>query len=235
MKRTTALPLLALVAALALPATAFAESDIVGQTALKFGGYYPAIDSEFSGATPFQEYFGSEDLWYVESAWDFYLWRKYVKVGLGFSFGYASTEGTVQTTATTTTEDLGKTSFGVLPLKANLLLRYDHSALHHGIPLVPYVKGGLGYHLWWVNDDTNSTAVSGDTRAQGGKFGVHGSLGLQFMLDFIDPSRAAAFDESFGVNHSYLFAEYSLVRVGNTGTGLNLSDDQVLFGLAFEY
>ena len=50
------------------------------------------------------------------------------------------------------------------------------------------------------------------------------------------PGALAYLDMSWGVNNSYFFAEYMITRIdGFGGDGLDLSDDQWMFGLAFEF
>lgn len=229
---------LLMIIALGVPSTVFAESTISGISELKVGGYYPSIDDEFTTTKgPFESFFGTETMWYIENDWNFYLWQSYVKFGLGFSLGYSSFEGDVLTEAGVSAEEAvpGKTSFTVIPIKVSALLRYDWSALHHNIPLVPTARVGVGYYLWGITDASNATSSSEDRVGEGGKFGWHAGLGMQILLDIIEPSSAAYMDMNWGVNHSYLFAEYTWMRAGNDGNGLNLSDEMMLFGLAFEF
>ena len=56
------------------------------------------------------------------------------------------------------------------------------------------------------------------------------------MLDVLEPRLARDFDSDVGVNHSYLFAEYTHAEVNNFGGGgFNLSTRHWMFGLALDY
>jgi hypothetical protein len=60
--------------------------------------------------------------------------------------------------------------------------------------------------------------------------------GVSLLLDVLEPRFARDFDTSLGVNHSYLFAEYTYAKVNNFGgEGFNLSDRYWMFGLALDY
>ncbi|MBA2664864.1 MAG: hypothetical protein H0U74_21425 [Bradymonadaceae bacterium] len=216
---------------------AFAQSDKHGVFEFRLGGYYPAIDNEFGdGAGPFETFFGTSSLWMGELEVDFYLLQGFGTLGLGMHAGYASTTGSVRNRDAIDEALPDTTTFRVIPLRASAVYRYDYSALNHGIPLVPVFKAGLDYYLWSIEGADGETAISNGNNASGGRAGWHASLGLHFLLDVVDPSSAAAFDLNWGINHSYLFVEYMMTRIDGFGsTGFDLSDDQWMFGLAFEF
>ncbi|HLM46003.1 MAG TPA: MXAN_2562 family outer membrane beta-barrel protein, partial [Myxococcaceae bacterium] len=108
-------------------------------------------------------------------------------------------------------------------------------AFRWGIPLVPYVKPGLVYMPWWITKGGELENLA-DGKAQGGKLGWEVSGGVSFLLDVLEPRLARDFDSDLGVNHSYLFAEYTYAKVNNFGgPGFNLSDSYWMFGLALDY
>lgn len=210
-----------------------AESDINGIFELKLGSMYPAIDDEVSG-TPFQDVFGTGNLWYLEMEAGFYFWQGFGKLGVSYALGYSSVTGNA--VAADGSEISDETSFSMLPNRLSLLYRFDVLATRYFIPLVPAAKVGLDYYLWWSEGPDGENSVAGGAEAFGGKWGYHGSIGLHFLLDVIDSSSAAVFDHNWGVNNSYLFAEYVLAQVDDFGgAGLNLSDDYFMFGLNFEF
>lgn len=221
-------------AALAAPAEARADSSISGVAEIKLGGYYPSIDDEFGGSGPFSQYFGTDSLWYFETEWDFYVWDRFGKLGFGLHLGWASVDGNVRDDSGATLP--GETTFRVIPIRASAVYRYDYSALHHDIPLVPVFKLGLDYVFWRAKDSAGDTSTASGINAVGGTMGFHGALGLHFLLDVIDPASAAYLDLSWGVNNSYLFAEYMVTKIDDFGgASLDLSDNMLLFGLAFEF
>lgn len=221
------------------------ESSISGSFELKLGGYYPSnIDRELTAQGQpgaFEEFYGSDNLLYGELVVERYILKRYGKFGFGGHVGIARRKGEVQVASGTTDEETtdvpGETNFRVVPLRASLFYKYDYSAIHHNVPLVPFVRAGLDYHLWRVADGEGEVSTSDDgVTSKGARTGWHASFGLQLLLDFVDPATAAAFDLSWGVNNSYLFAEYMVSRVNSFGSaGLDLSDEQWLFGLAFEF
>lgn len=223
---------------IALPSSAAAESTVYGSFELKLGGYYPGIDAEFAGTGPFETFYGSDWRFYGEFVWNWYLLDSIGKLGVGAHVGYTSATGAVKSTTdgSQDQEVPGETHFSVIPLRLSVLYRYDYSAIHHGIPLVPVLKAGLDYYFWEFEDADGETSNYQGTSGSGGKAGWHASFGLNLLLDVIDPASAAYLDMSWGVNNSYFFAEYMISRIDGFGSGgLDLSDDQWLFGLAFEF
>ncbi len=59
---------------------------------------------------------------------------------------------------------------------------------------------------------------------------------MRLLLDVFEPKAARGFDIEMGVNHSYLFIEYQRLSLTNFGDAkaLDLSDDILVFGLAFD-
>ena len=225
------------------------QSPITGSFELKLGGYYPyRIDEELTAQGQpgaFEEFYGTDNMLYGELVVERYIIRNYGKLGVGGHIGLARRKGEVQTAAAMAGEDSeeattdvpGETNFRVIPLRASVFYKYDYSAIHHNIPLVPFARAGLDYHMWRVVDGDGETSGNDDTGvSRGARTGWHASLGLQLLLDFVDPATAASFDLSWGINNSYLFGEYMISRVDSFGSqGLDLSDEQWLFGLAFEF
>lgn len=232
-KASSALAGSALVALIAFPTDAFADSDTNGTIEIKLGGFYPDIDTEVA-ATPFQDVFGSGNLWYFELEAGFYFWQGFGKLGAAYHIGYSSVTGNALTADGTEVSD--ETTFGILPNRGSLFYRFDILATDYFIPLVPVGKVGLDYYVWWSEGPDGENSVVQGSEAFGGKWGWHASLGLHFLLDVLDSSSAALFDHNWGVNNSYLFGEYMITQIDDFGgAGLNLSDNFWLFGLNFEY
>lgn len=129
----------------------------------------------------------------------------------------------------------------VMPFQVNAVYRFDIPMRRHGVPLVPYVKAGFDWYLWWVLDGSGSVSTFTDRqgskrRGLGGTFGIHAALGLQFQLDVIDRRMQKSFDEEVGINHSYLFAEVVFSRVDDFNqSSFNFSSIYFLAGLALEF
>lgn len=227
---------LALVSFGAQMGAAQAQSPIHGTFEFKLGPYLPAVDDEFGSGGPYEEFFDNSSMLLGELEVDYHLWQAFGKLSLGGHIGYGRVRGRMLLDDGEDVDSGDRATFRITPLRASLIYRYDYSALNHGIPLVPVVKAGLDYYLWRVSDPDGETATADGVAAIGGKAGWHVSAGLHLHLNFIDRRSAAAFDLTWGINNSYLFAEYTLSRVNNFGgSGLDLSANHWSLGLAFEF
>jgi hypothetical protein len=92
--------------------------------------------------------------------------------------------------------------------------------------------------VWWATKGASIDNTDG-LDGQGVRFGFAGTGGLALDLNFLDPRLARDFDTSIGVNHTYLFAEFTLNQMVTTEptnvTPLNFSSYTFLFGLALEF
>ena len=205
------------------------ESERSAAIEFKLGGYQPSVDHEAGlFGTPFKEFFGDRPMLLFQLEGERMLWQQVGSFGVGASIGYSElyAKSLVAATGERSSESSG---FKVMPLRALATYRFDYPALHMGIPLVPYVKGGLAYSVWWATKGS-------DTQGQGGQWGYTAIGGLAFMLDFLEPRLAKDFDSDLGVNHSYLFAEYVYEDINNFGRGgLDLSSRHFMFGLTLEF
>ncbi len=242
MKRLTfALAVLFSGAAAAIPVAG--ESPRSAALEIKLGGFKPQIDSE-GGLTgkPYDETFGASAMLLFEVSAEKQLFQKYGSAGLGMSFGYAEKYGAV-----TVLQDPGdgtppvrvtgaeKTGFQVAPIRAFGVYRLDYFAIHNDVPVVPYAKLGLVYTPWWVTKGSGVEFINGQ-RGAGAKWGYGFTGGVSFLLDFLEPRFARDMDSSTGINHTYLFGEYTYANVNSFGSGgLDLSSRHWMFGLTFEY
>ena len=226
--------LILFLAVLAVPATASAVSPVYGNFEFKLGGWYPAIDDELSDADPFATHFGDSNLLIGELEFGAYFWQGFGKLGASISGGYSSVTGNALATDGTDISD--ETSFSVWPFKANVLYRLDEWTKDDGFFLVPAVKAGLSMNYWNTRDTTGDLSSTNGRQGDGWKLGYHFTLGIHLLLDMIDPSSAALFDLNWGINNTYLFAEFYVQRVDDFGSdGFDLSDEFFMFGINFEY
>ena len=110
------------------------------------------------------------------------------------------------------------------------------------VPLVPYVGTGISYYIWWATNGVGHvstwTGPNGkEYTARGGVWGFHVQGGLKFLLDFIDPEAAMNINNSVGIKHTYLFAEYqgSFINDFYSGSSMDLSGHNIMFGLMMEF
>lgn len=237
-RRLTIATILFAVLTMLAPLTASAETKIWGAFDLKLGGYYPAIDDEFGGEGPFSSIFGTKNMLMGELEVAGWIWQGFGKFGIAGHAGYSRVKGSaVVSDDAEGAEDVDDTtSFMVVPLRASLVYRFDWLALHTPVPLSFSVKVGPDIYRWRVANANGDTATVGDAVGSGWKKGWHAAFGVQFLLDFLHKSAAAAFDLHWGINNSYIFAEYMITKVDDFGgDGFDLSDDLLLFGLSFEF
>jgi len=123
------------------------------------------------------------------------------------------------------------------------VLRVDVLWRDMGIPVVPYLKAGLGAALWRASNTLGTAVYTSPTTGQsvsgeGHSLGTHFALGVGFNLNVLDEYAAKSWDEASGVNGTYLFAEYT--REDLTGLGMQTNPMRVggtswTFGLSFEF
>jgi hypothetical protein len=229
--------LLLAVPAVAQEVTIPTRSPRNGAIIFRGGGYKPRIDSEQAlvdkGATPYKDTFGDSSLLLIELELQRFFYQGIGTAGLGFSAGYA--EKYANALLDDGSQSADKAALKVVPLQLNGFYKFDYAAFNWGIPLVPYAKLGLVYTPWWMTKGSVTEVVGGD-KASGGKWGWAGTAGVQFLLDVLEPRFARDFDSDLGVNHSYLFVEYTHAEVNNFGgKGLNLGSRRWMFGLALDY
>ncbi len=210
---------------------------------LKLGPFMPQVDSEFSGKTPFQDVFGDSSGIMVRGEFDVELWRRFGTVAIGGTMGYFSKstqalrDNGTSTAPSTSTERSGSTTgITLLPFSLLAIYRFDWPADRFRVPLVPYIKFGLNYTFWWIDNGDGTASVSGQ-EAKGGTFGWELHLGAAFRLDILEQSAARTLDVELGINHTYLFFEFSLIRADGFGSekSLRVGDTTWAAGIAFEF
>ncbi len=213
---------------------------------LKFGPYSPAVDAEFSGsgkAGPHEQYFGRGKRLMGLVALDYQFYRGFGSLGIGAAIGYtkesAKSLEETQAGALTATRSADDTTLSLRPTAAYLVYRADQAARAWHLPIVPYGKLGLSYVFWSIADGNGAGTRSVDPvgKGSGGTAGWYGALGLQLLLDVLDPGAARALDGEVGVNHTYLFLEAA--HFEQTGLGkknvLQVGDSTWFAGLMFEF
>ena len=205
------------------------RSPRTGAFQFKLGSYYPLMRNEagLKVADPFQEFFDGRSLLLFELEGQRFLYQGYGSAGLSFSAGYGEryAEGFLADGVTRGGE---KTGLQVWPLSLGAFYKLDYPAERWGIPLVPYAEASLRFIPYRL--------AGTPLNQKGGKRGYGLTAGLQLMLDFLEPGLARNLDSDTGVNHSYLFAEYTHAEVNNFGKGgLDLSSQGWMFGLALDY
>jgi hypothetical protein len=173
---------------------------------LRFGPYLPAIDSEFSGKTPFADVFGNDcsgglgttptkgsvkARFYFGAEFDYLPLRiPYVgAVGPGLGWGYTSFSNNAVFTDGPNKGQCSaeSTTLTIMPMHLSLVLRADELMRRTGIPIVPYGKFGFGLS-WWrastsAGTETCSPTSSDPAAAAACKASTNG-IGLTPTLHF---------------------------------------------------
>ncbi len=134
----------------------------------------------------------------------------------------------------------------VVPLSILLSYRFDVLDRRFQIPIIPYVKIGLAYYVWWFGNSSSYVASvptkdsDGNDKfldASGGSLGLVVHPGLALDLSALDPVAARAIDQEVGLNRVTAFVElnYSWVNGFGQARKLNLSDTTLSAGLGFEF
>jgi hypothetical protein len=201
---------------------------------VKLGGYKPLIDREQGVVNaPYASTFGDNPMLLLELSGERQLFQAMGTAGVGVSLGYAEKYAPARLESGAPASE--STSLRLVPLYLFGVYRFDYAAHAYGIPLVPYVKAGLRYSIWWCTKGASLETTSTGGAAIGGQIGWGLGGGLSLLLDVFEPRLARDFDTDAGVNHSYLFAEWNFAEVNNFYTGgMDLSGRYFTFGVAFE-
>ncbi|MBI4820212.1 MAG: hypothetical protein HY791_28315 [Deltaproteobacteria bacterium] len=205
---------------------------------LRGGPYLPEIGhdgSTVTGATAFSDVFGHTPNPLYTLGVDLLLYRGIGSAGVGGTFGFMQFVGRgVYGDSGANSHDT--TVMNILPLTLEAFYRFDWLVEELSIPFVPYARGGLAYHFWWVTTGTGDIARSGDAVGRGGKLGLVGRVGVAFVLNVFEPAAARSLYESTGIRSTALFGEVLASKVdGFASDGIVLSDQTWNLGMYFEF
>ena len=212
---------------------------------IRFAPFSPNVDSDpaLGGKTPYQDAFGSAPRLMLSAELDWQALRipHVGTIGPGVGAGYTSI-GRPALFATphqpggqlVSGED---TTLQIFPFYGVAVLRADALWRELGVPVVPYAKVGLGYALWRASNTIGTSRTDG-VSGEGHSIGTHFALGVGLNLNPFDEYAAKTFDDSLGVNSSYLFGEWTyedLSGLGLQSHPLRVGGTSWTFGLAFEF
>jgi hypothetical protein len=222
---------------------AHAETPVNWTMNLRVGNYMPAIDSEFDAGTtgPYSEIFDNASMMLYRAEVGYQLSEQFGRLFFTWQAGYGSVTGNgIETGSGDASSDT--TTFHVVPLSFSLFYEFDQLARKHGFPLIPYLRAGIDYNIWWITDGVGDVAQFTDDEgtkhsAEGGTLGGHFTVGLRLLLDTFAEEMAWEFDDDLGFNQSYLFMEMTQLTVndGDSESSFDLSDTLFSFGLGFDF
>jgi len=208
---------------------------------LRFGPYQPAIDDDFEKRPgPYESVFGNDKRFFfgLELDWQAFRIPKIGTIGVGFGWSYThmSEQAKVHPDENATPNTVPQfsaesTSLSIMPMYGVAVLRVDELARETPIPLVGYMKAGLGYGIYWTGNDLG-------TQARGHTWGTHLAFGGMLMLDGLDEHASIEIDNEWGINHTYAFFEYMFSNLNGLGTPdhsvMRIGTHTWVVGLAFE-
>lgn len=199
------------------------------------GPYRPSVDQEFGGSGPYAKVFGNQQDLLFHLRYERAIYQGIGQADVGLSAGFAQAVGKALFADGTKSPDT--TVFNWIPLTLTLAYKLDYGAIHWNVPFVPFVRVGLVYQLWWILNGTGAIAKDAQGHvAEGGRPGFLYGGGLMFLLDYLDPELSRDFQNSAGVDNTYLFFEWDRRQVDGFGSpGFNLSDSTWSAGIAFEF
>ncbi len=209
----------------------------------RFGAFTPAVDTEpsLNGKTPYADIFGTSPqlLAGAELDWEALRIPHFGTFGPGLGGGYMRTSANAKFTEPHNGQTVSgeQTSLEIIPFYGVAVLRIDTFWRDYGVPLVPWVKLGVGVAFWRASN-TLGTSSFNSTSGEGHSIGTHFALGLGLNLNAFDESAAKEFDNTMGVNGTYLFAEWTredLAGLGFQNDPMRVGGNEWTFGLALEF
>ena len=224
-------------------------SDVKWHAGLRLGPYTPQIDSQTSvrnsaGQGPYQAMFGGYSILPMLDV-DRFLWTGLGQLGVGISIGYmgktahAFTDGSDPNDPNRPRSPGDTTAFRLIPLQLTAVYRFSYLDDEYGIPVVPYLRGGFGYYVWWSTDPAGNFSrdpMDANNRALGATAGLVGSVGIAIRAERIDAEAARSMHES-GLEHAGFYAELNTGWVDGFGksTKLDVGDTTWFAGVDFEF
>lgn len=242
--------------------------EVKWHAGIRVGPYTPDIDLQFSqnaltGMGPYEAMFGD---YFIDGERhngrvyqimpmldvDRILWSRFGQIGVGGSIGYMQKTAYAYADMTDENQPMrerstaAESTFRLIPMAATATYRFTYLDDRWGIPIVPYVRAGLSYYVWWMKaPDGNLSKVCKESsaddecdedKAYGGTFGIQGSAGLAIRAERIDADAARSMRNS-GIQHAGFYAEVFWARVDGFGseTKLWVGDTTWFAGVNFEF
>lgn len=180
------------------------------------------------------------------------IWSGSGQVAVGGTLGYMQKKAFAYEDMSSPSDPLrprtksSSNTFRLIPFALTASYRATQLDDLWGIPLVPYIRGGLAYYVWWMKgpsgslskictDGTMDSGCSGN-KAYGGSLGVQGTLGLSIRAERIDADAARAMKQS-GIYHAGFYIEGSSSVINGFGddTKLSVGDTTWFGGFDFEF
>lgn len=205
----------------------------------RLGPYRPDVDAEAGlRGKPYEETFGDSTrfMFGLEVDWEAFHLAHVGSLSFGGWLGYTRSTGVAKITKTGAASD-EDTTLWILPIGALVVARLDVLARETFLPLVPYAKFGVGTAFWQATNGRGTARADVDgTQGSGRTNGLIYALGVMFLLDSLQPQTAKTFRAERGVNHTYLFGEWTVTSFTGLGqsSAMRVGDSTWNLGFAFE-
>jgi len=224
-------------------------SLVTWHAGVRLGPFIPDIDSQLSvSPAPYEQMFGG---YHVLTMLDVHriVWTGFGQIGVGGSIGYWQktarpfVDGADLTQPNPERQRGNKTTLRLVPTELTATYRLTALDDDYGVPVVPYIRGGLAYYIWWMTAPSgnisrvcNSSGEMCGSKALGASLGVTGAIGLAIRAERVDATAAMSMRQS-GIQHAGIYAELSLAKVDGFGSDKKLSvGDRTWFaGVDFEF
>jgi hypothetical protein len=204
------------------------ESPRWGTFEVSLGGYRPNIDSDPSlgGKTPFTTAFGTGRslIVRVDLAYSLFVDFGSLDVGIGGGFTEKFGKGVFTSNGAPSPDS---TAIKIIPIRLSVTYRFDVLAnRYRWMPLAPYARVSLDRYNWWVTNGAGDVSNAQGRAGRGATNGYSFSGGVALLLDAIDPGLAREMDRDTGINHTYLFVDFtkSFIRDFGSSSSWDLSD-----------
>ncbi|HEY1554956.1 MAG TPA: MXAN_2562 family outer membrane beta-barrel protein [Kofleriaceae bacterium] len=223
-------------------------SQVNWHAGFRIGPYIPQIDSKLGLMPgPYEQMFGTKSSWVpmvdiervvIKGDWGQAL--------AGITVGYMSktahpfTEGSDPSDPDRPRSPNDTNTFHLIPFAITASYRFTTLDDQYGVPVVPYLRGGLAYYAWWSTTDGSFSVVTepdgSRNKAYGASLGVTGSVGIAIRAERIDESAARSMRDG-GILHAGFFAELQAASVDGFGNSkkLSLGDNTWFAGADFEF
>jgi len=249
------------------------EDHVRWHAGIKLGPYTPDVDSQIgvnamTGIGPYQAMFGNyytresdgslkahdAHVYQILPMFDLdrVVWSGSGWLGVGGSIGYmqktafAYVDGTSPDDLFRVRSTASSNTFRLIPFALTATYRATQLDDLWGIPLVPYLRGGLAYYIWWLkgpngnvskicNDGSDTKGCDGN-KAYGGTLGFQATLGVSIRAERVDRDAARGMRQS-GIYHAGFYAEVMAAVVNGFGsdTRLSVGDRTWFAGFDFEF
>jgi hypothetical protein len=192
---------------------------------IRFGPYWPEVDQDFGGDGPYTEFFGDGPKFYFGLEVDYLpIYIPYVvSLGPGFGWGFTKASGSARLREDGSAVDGVDTNLTIFPMHLSAVARFDGPLREMDIPLVPYVKAGLGFGVW--------RSGGGEQDGSGNSGGLHLAVGGSIALNAFDPQTAMAMQADTGIRFAHVWGEWMWA---NLDSGLNIGTSTAIFGIGLE-